>query len=197
MHFNSILWEEQLRNKGLQCGLTCLPVSLYFYLNILLILCLPSPSHLPTPYSPSGCPSFWPKWGFILRVRVKKKHLALSSGAPMASKSEWEPELWSSFFLQALARIERGNERKGWRGLECGNGSGGRNVSFLFVSVCGAWWMSWVDVMTWLIAQTLNKSPILQQASPSGTPLCHCCQPMWADIVAGRVGGSAAPLSGE
>lgn len=24
--------------------------------------------------------------------------------------------------------------------------------------------------MTWLIAQTLNKSPILQQASPSGTP---------------------------
>lgn len=50
-------------------------------------------------------------------------------------------------------------------------------------------------MMTWLIAQTLNKSPILQQASPSGTPLCHCCQPTWADIVAGRVGGSAAPLS--
>lgn len=101
------------------------------------------------------------------------------------------------FFLPALARIERAEERKGWRGLECGSGSGGRNVSSLFVSVCGAWWMSWVDVMTWLIAQTLNKSPILQQASPSGTPLCHCCQPTWADIVAGRAGGSAAPLSGE
>lgn len=99
------------------------------------------------------------------------------------------------FFLQALAHIERGKQRKGWRGTECGSGSGGRNVSALFVSVCGAWWMRWVDVMTWLIAQTLNKGPILQQASPSGTPLCHCCQPTWADIVAGRVGGSAAPLS--
>lgn len=51
--------------------------------------------------------------------------------------------------------------------------------------------MSWVDVMTWLIAQTLNKSLILQQASLSGLPLrprCHCCQPTWADIVAGRAG---------
>ncbi|KAM7399501.1 hypothetical protein PAMP_018768 [Pampus punctatissimus] len=40
----------------------------------------------------------------------------------------------------ALARIERGKERKGWRGLECGSGSGGRNVSSLFVSVSNPVW---------------------------------------------------------
>ncbi|KAK2847055.1 hypothetical protein Q5P01_010054 [Channa striata] len=42
--------------------------------------------------------------------------------------------------------------------------------------------------MTWLIAQMLNKSPILQQASPSGTPLCHCCQPTWAEHCGWEVG---------
>lgn len=193
MHFNSILWEEQLRNKGLQCGLTRLPFSLYFSLNILLTLCLPSPSHLPTPYSPSGCPSFWPERRETWVRKPPGAFFWRSHGLQERGRA-WTLVL---FFLQALARIERGKERKGWRGLECGSGSGGRNVSSLFVSVCGAWWMSWVDVMTWLIAQTLNKSPILQQASPSGTPLCHCCQPTWADIVAGRAGGSADPLSGE
>lgn len=158
-------------------------------------LCL-SPVSLTPPYSVL---SFWlpiilAHTEIYTKRREWENHLALSSGAPMASKRE-SLNSGPPFFLQALARIERAKQRKDCRGLECGSGSGGRNVSSLFVSVCGAWWMRWVDVMTWLIAQTLNKSPILQQASPSGTPLCHCCQPTWADIVAGRVGGSAAPLS--
>lgn len=181
MHFNSILWEEQLRNKGLQCGLTCLPFSLLF---------LPHFSLTP----PHSIQSFWlpiilAQTEIYSKRRESENHLALSSGAPMASES------LNSALRGFGSHWERGKERKGWRGLECGSGSGGRNVSSLFVSVCGAWWMSWVDVMTWLIAQTLNKSPILQQASPSGTPPQHCCQPTWADIVAARGGGSDAPLS--
>lgn len=138
MHFNSILWEEQLRNKGLQCGLTCLPFSLYFSFNILLILCLPSPSHLPTPYSPSGCPSFWPKHRFILRDVSHKSTWRFLLALPWPPRARERLNSGPLFFLQALARIERRKERKGWRGLEYGSGSGGRNVSSLFVSVCGA-----------------------------------------------------------
>lgn len=138
MHFNSILWEEQLRNKGLQCGLTCLPFSLYFSVSVF--------THPLSPVSLTPPHSIYPFWLPIILARPQictkrrelENHLALSSGAPMASKSEGEPELWSSFFPPALARIERAEERKGWRGLECGSGSGGRNVSSLFVSVCGA-----------------------------------------------------------
>lgn len=174
-------------------------ISPEFYLFIFFTHSLSSISLTP----PRSIQSFWlliilAHVEIYTRRQESEHHLVLSSGAPMASESEGEPELWSSlFFLEALAHIVREKQRKGWRGLECGSGSGGRNVSSLFVSVCGAWWMRWVDVMTWLIAQTLNKSPILQQASPSGTPLCHCCQPTWADIVAGRAGGLAAPLSSE
>lgn len=147
-------------------------LSLLLQKIILLALC-PSISLAP----PHSIQSFWlPIILTHVKIYTKRQesehHLALSSGAPMASKSEGESELWSSlFFFEALAHKVTETQRKGWRGLECGSGSGGRNVSSLFVSVCGAWWMRWVDVMTWLIAQTLNKSPILQQASPSGTPL--------------------------
>lgn len=172
MHFNSILWEEQLRNKGLQCGLTCFRFSLYYSRKFYSLFVRPSPSHLLTPYSPSGCPSFWPTSKFILRDKSQNttwRFLLALPWPPRARESLNSGPLY--FFLEALAHKVTETQRKGWRGLECGSGSGGRNVSSLFVSVCGAWWMRWVDVMTWLIAQTLNKSPILQQASPSGTPL--------------------------
>lgn len=145
---------------------------------------------------PSGCPSFWPKHRLLPRDASQKttwrSFLALpwppGARESLNSAPLFSPGLGSHRESGAEKRLER---------LECGSGSRGRNVSSLFVSVCGAWWMRWVDVMTWLIAQTLNKSPILQQASSSGAPLCHCCQPTWADIVAGRVGGSTAPLSGD
>lgn len=58
--------------------------------------------------------------------------------------------------------------------------------------------MSWVDVMTWLIAQTLNKSPILQQASPSSSPpLPPALLPANVGGHCGwKAGGSPAPLCG-
>lgn len=86
---------------------------------------------------------------------------------PGVSESLNSAPLSSPFGLGS--HLEREAEKSG-RGLECGSESGGRNASSLFVSICRAWWMRWVDEMTWLIAQTLNKSPILQQASPSGHP---------------------------
>lgn len=111
--------------------------SLSVFLNILVTLCFPHPQP-PTHIAPLA-PHRFPKNKFILREGKSENHLALSSGAPVASKSDTEPELWSFFFsLQALARIERVKRRKGERALECGSGSGGRNVSSLFVSVCGA-----------------------------------------------------------
>lgn len=91
MHFNSILWEEQLRNKGLQR-------------EIRRVLSLHPPFVSVTPplsSQPSGCPSFWPRKRFYSEHRESESHLALSSGAPMASESAGEPELWSPLSLPA------------------------------------------------------------------------------------------------
>lgn len=55
----------------------------------------------------------------------------------MASESAGEPELWSPLSLPAGVgshAVWGGAEER----AECGSGSGGRNVSSLFVSVCGA-----------------------------------------------------------
>lgn len=46
---------------------------------------------------PPGCPSFLPQIKILTKGWESEHHLAFSSGAPMASESEGEPELCSSF----------------------------------------------------------------------------------------------------
>lgn len=55
----------------------------------------------PLSSEPAGCPSFWPRKRLYSERRESESHLALSSGAPMASKSAGEPELWSPLSLPA------------------------------------------------------------------------------------------------
>lgn len=151
--------------------------------------------------SPSAPPSAAQPWLPIILAQTElseslesENHLALffwrSHGLQERGRA-WTLVLLS---LRGLgSHRQRGSGRKSREGKREKAGEGLNVVVGAEAGMCplylwpfvGAWWMRWVVAMTWLIAQTLNKSPILQQASPSGTPFCHCCQPTWADIVAG------------
>ena len=75
-------------------------------------------SFIPPPYSPSGCPSFWPKRRFILRDMSQKttwRFLLALPWPPRARESLNSAPLFSSV---ALARIEReGRREKAGEGL--------------------------------------------------------------------------------
>lgn len=111
-------------------------------------------------------------------------HLAFYLNTPKASYKKGVSDLcfvFCFFFNSMLWFTYRGRKKKeeGFRGSECGSQSRSRNVSSVFVSICGRWWMTLVDVIIWLITQVLNKNS----------------QPVWVDIVIGRIGESAASLS--
>lgn len=79
------------------------------------ILSLLLHKHFTHPLSPLK-PFCLPIISFQKEIYTKRheseNHLALSSGTPMVSKSEGEPELWSVFFSPGFGSHREGEEEK-------------------------------------------------------------------------------------
>lgn len=112
MHFSSILWEEQLRNKGLQNELACLLCFLYYF-----TFYSPFVSHCTTPYSPSGCPSLWPMHRFIRRHVSKKTTWCFLLALPWPPRGTERLNSGLFYFSSGLGSHREGEKEKRRKGL--------------------------------------------------------------------------------
>lgn len=89
-------------------------------------------------------------------------------------------DLWFPFFFffnSTLWFTNRGKRRKkASEALNVAVKAEAGMCPLFFVSICGTWWMCWVDVIIWLITQVLHKNshPMWVDTGKLGNQLLHC-----------------------